>query len=153
MNIKKAKIDDLSIVLNITRETIERIYPKYYPKGAVVFFINHHNWENIKNDIDEGDVFILEVDSIVVGTVTIKNNNINRLFILPKYQGMGYGRLLIDFAEKSIEMNYKVIRIDASFPGKRIYLKRGYREIEYHSILTEIGDYLCYDVMEKRLVI
>jgi len=37
--------------------------------------------------------------------------------------------------------------MDASFPAKRIYKLRGYKEIEYNRIETENGDYLCYDVM------
>ena len=36
---------------------------------------------------------------------------------------------------------------DASFPAKRIYKLRGYKEIGYNMIETENGDYLCYDVM------
>ena len=39
------------------------------------------------------------------------------------------------------------MQIDASFPAKRIYKLRGYKEIEYNMIETENGDYLCYDVM------
>ena len=35
---------------------------------------------------------------------------------------------------------------------KRIYLKRGYKEIEYNIIKTDNGDCLCYDGMrlEKK---
>jgi hypothetical protein len=47
---------------------------------------------------------------------------------------------------------YECVQIDASFPAKRIYLKRGYKEIEYNIIKTDNGDCLCYDVMrlEKK---
>ncbi len=40
------------------------------------------------------------------------------------------------------------IQIDASFPAKRIYKKRGYIETEYNMIETDNGDFLCYDVMK-----
>lgn len=73
-----------------------------------------------------------------------------RLFALPGYQGKGYGRALLDFAEEEILARESSVRIDASFPARGIYLKRGYREIEFHSIGTENGDFLCYDVMEKK---
>lgn len=76
----------------------------------------------------------------------------NRLFILPDYQHKGYGKALLDFAEKKILEVYECVQIDASFPAKRIYLKRGYKEIEYNIIKTDNGDCLCYDVMrlEKK---
>lgn len=151
MSIRKAEIVDLNIVKNITAETIKAIYPKYYPKGAVDFFIKYHNKGNIAIDIEARDVFILEIDKMAIGTVTIKENAINRLFILPKYQKRGYGSVLMNFSEKSILEKFKKIRIDASLPAKQIYLRRGYKQTEYHSILTENGDWLCYDVMEKNI--
>lgn len=143
MNIRQAIKIDLDTVKNITYETIQTIYPYYYPKGAVDFFLQHHSYENIVADIESGKVFIIE-------TVTIKGIEICRLFVLPHYQRNGYGRALLKFAEKYIWKESKKIRLDASLPAKEIYLNRGYKEIEFHSIVTLNGDYLCYDVMEKN---
>lgn len=114
MSIRKAEMMDLNIVMSVTTETIKKIYPKYYPEGAVDFFVQHHNAKNIARDIEAGYVFILEIDKIVIGTVTIKENGINRLFILPKYQQRGYGSALMDFSEKHILEKFKKIRIDSS---------------------------------------
>ena len=50
-----------------------------------------------------------------------------RLFVLSGYQGKGYGRALLDFAEEEILARESSVRIDASFPARGIYLKRGYR--------------------------
>lgn len=152
MNIRQAMKIDLDNVKEITYEIIQTIYPHYYPKGAVDFFIQHHSYENIAADIESGNVFIMEIGKTTVGTVTIKSTEICRLFVLPQYQGNGYGRAMIDFSEKSISEKYKKIRLSASLASKEIYLKRGYKEIEYHSILTLNGDYLCYDIMEKNLI-
>ena len=41
--------------------------------------------------------------------------------------------------------------IISSLSAKSIYLKRGYKEVEYHTISTKNDDYLCYDVMKKTL--
>lgn len=153
MKIRQAKKLDLDIIKNIIYETIESIYPHYYPKGVVDFFIHHHRDENITMDIELSRLFIIEVDNKVVGTVTIKDNEINRLFVLPQYQKKGYGRALLDFSEKEISKIYKKIRLDASLPAKEIYLKRGYKEIESRSIVTLNGDCLCYDIMEKNVVL
>ena len=86
-----------------------------------------------------------------VGTVTIRKNEICRLFVLPQYQGNGYGKELMDFAEAEISKHYDDIILDASLSAKSIYLKRGYKEIEYHIITTENNDCLCYDIMKKQL--
>lgn len=155
MVIKPALISDLNIVREITRATISEIYPHYYPTGAVEFFINHHNDDNIADDISNNRVFLCVdcVDSrqIAVGTVTIKNNEICRLFVLPVYQGNGYGKALIDFAETVISKSYNEIKLAASLSAKTIYLKRGYKETGYNTIKTDNGDFLCYDIMVKQV--
>ncbi|MCH4153998.1 MAG: GNAT family N-acetyltransferase [Saccharofermentans sp.] len=147
MEIIKAQTDDFITVRDITRTTINEIYPRYYPAGAVQFFLAHHSDEHIRADISEGKVFLLCVNEEPVGTVTISDNNINRLFVLPAFQHKGYGKMLLDFAEKKILESYDCVQIDASFPAKQIYIKRGYKEVEYNIIETENGDCLCYDVM------
>ena len=147
MEIVTAHKGDLEIVREITRTTIESIYPGYYPSGAVEFFLLHHSDEHILADISDSKVFILYEDGVPVGTVTVSANNINRLFVLPEFQHRGYGKILLDFAEKIILESYECVQIDASFPAKRLYLRRGYKEIEYNIIETDNGDHLCYDVM------
>lgn len=152
MNIIRADISDFETVKRITAETINGVYPHYYPMGAVDFFLNHHNDENIENDIRSGTVYLcFDNENIAVGTVTVKENEIGRLFVLPEYQGNGYGKELISFAENKISENYNEIILHASLPAKAIYLKRGYKETEYHSVKTENGDYLCYDIMIKHI--
>ena len=152
MSIKQAYKEDLQVVKYITIETINQIYPHYYPKGAVEFFVEHHNDTNILSDIEAGKVFLcVNEEGQPVGTVSIKENDICRLFVLPEYQGKGYGRKLLDFAENEITKKYEEIMIDASLPAKRIYLKRGYREKESHIITANYGDFLCYDIMVKKI--
>ena len=152
MEIVTAKKEDLEIVRKITRSTIKSIYPRYYPEGAVEFFLMHHSDEHIMADISDGRVFLLFENGVPVATVTVSANNINRLFVLPEFQHRGYGKTLLDFAEKKILQSYECVQIDASFPAKQIYMKRGYKEIEYNIIESDNGDYLCYDVMrlEKK---
>ncbi|MCR5796004.1 MAG: GNAT family N-acetyltransferase [Solobacterium sp.] len=151
MEIRKAGIKDTGTVSGIVQATIAAVYPKYYPQGAVRFFSAHHTEEKIVRDIAEGKVFLLEEDGIPAGTVTVSANEICRLFVLPAFQHRGYGRQLMDLAEKKIFETYDTAVLDASLPAKGIYLKRGYRETAYHCIETGYGDHLCYDVMEKQL--
>ena len=151
MSIKRAQQSDLDLVKKITQTTINSIYPHYYPAGAVKFFLDHHSDENISADVANGIVFLCaDTENNIVGTVTIKENEIARLFVLPEYQGKGHGKELMDFAESEIYKLYREIILDASLSSKAIYLKRGYSETGYHTIQTENGDHLCYDVMKKK---
>ena len=151
MMIRLAKDTDLKTVLHITRDTISKIYPKYYPKGVVDFFIQHHKQDNVLEDIKNGRVWLLEDEGYLVGTVTIKENAVNRLFVLPEFQSHGFGSLLMDFAEDKIAENYSQIHIDSSLAAKEMYLKRGYKEKRTCRIETDNGDILVYDEMEKPI--
>lgn len=86
-----------------------------------------------------------------IGTITVKDNEICRLFVLPAYQGKGFGTEMLDFAERIIFEQHSKVVLDVSLPAKQIYLKRGYKEIKFNIITTRDNDYLCYDVMEKKV--
>lgn len=150
MQIKQATLKELCFVKRITQKTISKIYPKYYPTGAVKFFKAHHSTACIKNDIERAAVFLLFENEKQIATVTINENHINRLFVLEEYQHKGYGKALLDFAENQIKCSYDEVVLSASFPAKHVYIKRGYIDKDFCSIKTYNGDFLCYDVMVKK---
>lgn len=149
MEIRKARPEDLQTVGAIARDTIAAVYPHYYPQGAVDFFLWLHSTARIKPDVDQGRVHLLYAGGTPVGTVTLREEELGRLFVLPGYQGKGYGRALLDFAEEAIGPAQGKIVLDASLPGKVIYLRRGYRVVDSKTERLENGDMLCWDVMEK----
>ncbi len=152
MSIVRANACDFEAVKHITVQTIKSIYPHYYPVGAVNFFLNHHNDTNIEKDIKKEIVYLcLNENNEAVGTVTVNKNEIGRLFVLPECQGNGYGRELLDFSENKISEKYDSIILSASLPAKSIYIRRGYKETEFNLINTDNGDYLCYDLMVKKI--
>mgnify|MGYP005799320057 CR=1 FL=1 len=150
-DIRQAVLSDLDLVEKISKTTISEMYPRYYPQGAVGFFLEHHSKTNIAEDIKQKQVFLcIDLKERIAGTITIKENEICRLFVLPEFQGKGYGTQMLDFAENMIFQKYRRCELAASFPAKSLYLKRGYKEAEYHTLLTENQDYLCYDIMVKE---
>lgn len=152
MKIIRAADADFETVRQITQDTIRTVYPHYYPEGAVAFFLAHHNDAAIEQDIRKSRVFLCISDSgEAAGTVTIHDNEIGRLFVLPQFQGNGFGRALLDFAEQEIARNYEFSVLDVSFSAKAIYLKRGYEAVSWHVIETENGDFLCFDEMRRKL--
>ena len=149
MDIRRAERADLPMVGFITRRAIQEIYPRYYPRGAVEFFLDWHSDKSILPDIEAGEVCLLFDGGMAVGTVTLHGDEMTRLYVLPQLQGRGYGRALLDFAEKSIGGKYGRIRLEASLPAAAIYWKRGYRVVDMLTETVGHGDVLCWDVMEK----
>ncbi len=149
--ITQAKQNDLQTVFEIVQTTISEIYPHYYPAGAVRFFQEHHCASHIESNISDGIVYLMLYDGIAVGTVTIAGNEINRLFVLPKFQGRGFGTQLMAFAERMIAQQYSSAELSSSFSAQEMYQKLGYVPFDYRKIACDNGDWLCYYQMQKVL--
>ncbi len=149
--IQKAHASDLFVISEIVQRTIGEIYPHYYPAGAVKFFQEHHSLHNIEKDIEAGNVYYLTDQGIPVSTVTINDNEINRLFVLPEFQGRGFGTLLMDFAEQRIGERFPAAILSSSFSAQDMYLHRGYTVQRFQKIQCENGDQLCFYLMQKSL--
>lgn len=124
----------------------------------------------IESDLRKGVLFILKNDKEIIGAINVSEEQeaeyqtvnwefddskilvIHRLVIDPKYQGKGYARKLMSFAENFAEENgYSSIRLDAysknekviDFYKKRKYFIRGNvnfpeREYPFHCMEKEI---------------
>lgn len=144
------KTQDIKLVAGIAAETIRAVYPHYYPAGAVDFFLWLHSTERVKAGLESEEPYLLFRENMVLGTGSIRGNEICRLFILPEQQGRGYGKRLMDLLEEKVFLEADTVCVDASFPAERLYLNRGYRILSYETIQTDNGDFLCYHRMEKR---
>ncbi|WRS27620.1 GNAT family N-acetyltransferase [Oscillospiraceae bacterium MB08-C2-2] len=142
---------DVKRVSELVQQTIAAVYPKYYPKEVVDFFIAYHNEENIRRDIENGKVNLLWENSILVGTGSRDGNHITRVYVAPAYQGRGYGRYIIQKLEEEIGLKHGTVRLDASLPASALYERLGYRTLRHESLTLENGAVLVYEVMEKAL--
>lgn len=147
--IRIASQKDFDLIRNIVQNTIMEVYPHYYPRGVVEFFSSLHNDIAIKEDIETQKVYIVMVDQTSIATVTIDKNEINRLFVFLDYQKHGYGTQILDWAENKIFKMYGTVRLHAALPGKSIYLKRGYKLVEFRKKEVDFQDWICIDILEK----
>ena len=147
MQLKRAECP--AKVAEIVEKTVKAVYPHYYPPGAVQFFLDLHKEQRIREAADKEDIYFAVVQGEIVGTGSVRGNEICRLFILPEYQAKGYGSRLMDLLEDMVFRQYQAVHIDASFPAESMYLKRGYRITSYEKIRTENGDFLCYHTLQK----
>lgn len=151
MEYRKANQSDFPALLALVRDTIRAIYPRYYPQGCVDYFLCWHSPERVAAAIEAGQVNVLLDGGKLVGTGSQEGNHITRVFVLPEYQGRGYGRYILDWLEEAVAAEYDAVRLDASLPAVRLYEHRGYHTVEHQSEETESGCVLVWDVMEKRL--
>lgn len=151
MEYKKATLQESESIYEMVQTTIKTVYPKYYPKEVVDFFCEHHSPENILRDIENGVVGVLIDNDRMVGTGCYQDNHITRVYVLPEFQGRGYGTFIMEQLEDIIAVEYDTVFLDASLSACRLYEKRGYQTIRHDRWNVENGVVLVYEIMEKRL--
>lgn len=151
MEYRKAMQSDTEEIFRIVQNTIQTIYPRYYPQEVVDFFCELHGKENIGKDIEAGLVGALWVDSGIVGTGCYKDDHITRVYVKPEYQGRGYGSYIMQCLENEIGAKYDTAYLDASLPASHLYEKRGYQTLRHEKWDVENGRVLVYEIMAKPL--
>ena len=148
--IKKARLDQTDEIDEIVSKTIKEIYPKYYSDEVVEFFLALHNHDTIHNDILEDNTYVIGCGTTILGTGTMNQNAISRVYITPDNQHEGIGTRLMDYLEKEIIKKYSHVNIDASLPATEFYRKRGYELLRQAEYAVSNGKLLSYSMMRKR---
>ena len=152
MDIFEYTEDYFEEIYNLVHTTIEKIYPKYYPRKAVDFFHKHHSKENMLEKLPNEYTKIIMENKIIIGTGAVKDNNIGRFFILPEYQNKGYGKkLLKELEDRIIQNNYEKITLASSLGAVFFYRSCGYKYNDYKIIPVEDDEKLCYLEMIKEI--
>lgn len=150
MEILQATETALQEITDLVQTTTRTIYPHYYPPGAVQFFCEYHCQETIAQAIACGQVYIGKMAGKILGTISCKQNEINRFFVWPELQKQGVGSKLLGFMEGKLFAQFDTIQLDAAWPAYEWYLHRGYLPKQYGKIMAVHDDYLCYVTLQKK---
>ena len=151
MEYRLATNEETQDICKVVHDTIKYVYPKYYRNEVVDGFLHFHNIDSIKEDIKNENVYVLLRYGNIIGTGTKKENHITRVYVLPEFQGKGYGTYIMKELENEIAKKYNYVSIDASLPACKLYYKLGYKTIthgiwECSEKVTQV-----YEIMEKEL--
>ena len=151
MDFQLANKNNLEQVYELVQETIQVVYPKYYLPEIVEMFSEYHCKEHVLQDILARNTYILFQGDTLVGTGTIQENHITRVYVLPRLQGKGYGTYIMKQLEERIRKNYDTIDIDASLPACRLYQRLGYATVDHGIWECKNGVIQVYEIMKKEL--
>jgi ribosomal protein S18 acetylase RimI-like enzyme len=155
MEIHPAKDTQLLEVLYIIRECAEQLTDK----GVRTWHNTHTDYAEISNDIKSKHVFIVFFKKVPVGTITVKPHaespgiaHIDRLAIFPHFQGRGFAKAMIDFAEKHTrEKGFNTLRGTIPVDDKalcKLLEDKGFKNM---GVLHNIPNELIKIVFEKKL--
>jgi len=146
--IRPAKIGEIHQIMCVTAACAHHMSAQ----GIEQWNDHYPSQEIFKNDIERGELFVMEIDGQIVGCICITpvmdkeylpvkwltpneiNLYVHRLAIHPDFQGKGYARQLMDKAEKMARAKkYTSVRLDTFSKNKRnqrFYEARGYKKLE-----------------------
>lgn len=143
---------DLERLVFIVHTTINKSYAGIYPEEAIEYFLNLHSMENMEKDIPKGFTFILEEEGQIIASGSIVGNEIKRVFVLPGYQGRGFGKKIMKKIEgTALNNGIRKVKLCASLPSKDFYLALGYRIMKFTHLPVRNNKKLEYYDMEKYL--
>lgn len=162
--IRRAKLSEIGKILKITAACAEKM------AAEEIFQWNEHypNEEAFFNDINRKELFVLEIENIIIGCIVISthkdveyetvawlttdvcNYYIHRLAIHPEFQKKGYAKELMDYAEAlALKNNISSIRLDTfskNLRNQKFYEARKYTRLQ--SIFfpkQSIYPFFCYE--------
>ena len=147
---RKATPDDAQRVCYIIRHTKDVIYPDYYTQEVVEYVDRYYTLEIINSDIEQGRTRVLVMDGEIIGTGSRVDNHIMRVYVLPEFQGQGFGSRIMDELEKEIFEGCDDCVLEASLPACIFYENRGYKTVKH--VKEDFGDGKCmiYEIMRKE---
>lgn len=146
---RKAALDEADRICYIVQHTKAEIYPDYYTQAVVDFFSRLHSIDNIIKDIEHKRIDVLIRNGEIIGTGSHTDNHITRVYVLPEFQGQGFGSMIMDEMEKEIFASYDYCELDASVPACIFYENRGFKTVKH--VKYDIGDsaFMIYEIMRK----
>ena len=87
---------DLIELSRLVSLTIKKCYPVCYSDEVVQFFLKYHSKEEIVRKSNLGLLLVGHLNSQMVATGYLLNNEIGGLYVLPEYQKKGFGKTMLN---------------------------------------------------------
>jgi GNAT superfamily N-acetyltransferase len=142
----------LAALKALVHKTITTCYPGHYGLEAVRFFVGYHDEEAILRDAETGCTIVLDKAGRLLGTGTLVDDEIKRVFVAPAFQQQGFGRRILQHLEELAALQgTRIVTLDASLPSKTFYDRLGYITTAAAFLPVENGRRLEFFEMRKTL--
>jgi GNAT superfamily N-acetyltransferase len=130
VNVRAFVLEDVGEIKSLIGRTMATSYRDVYSPRAIAFFNDYHSLENIKNDATRGSTVVAIEDGKMVGTCTLLEDEIKRVFVDPEYQGRGIGReMMRTRIAEAKDRGLRSVRLEASLVSRAVYEHLGFRFI------------------------
>lgn len=118
-----------------TEQDLEQIINVWYQASTLAHpFLSSIFVEKVKSDmtniyIPNSETWVYEIDKTIVGFISMLDNEIGGLFVLPNNHSKGIGTKLVDFI-KNEHLELEVEVFEKNLIGRAFYDKYGFKRIK-----------------------
>ena len=152
VNIRLFKKADIEDVWALVQHTICVSYRPDYSPEAIRFFQDYHPREKILDDAANGMILVAEHEQEIVGTGTIREAHIRRVFIHPSRQSLGIGSLIASELEtRAIRNGWTTVDLSSAIGSRTFWELRGFYVSQEHFRPVDDNLVIHYYTMTKDL--
>lgn len=144
--------DEVEAVGELVRRTVDVSYRNAYSAQAIAFFKEYHSRQSIERDAASGTTLVAFREGVLVGTGSLVDGEIKRVFVDPDHQRLGIGRGLMErLIERARSEGRGRATLDASVVSRAMYEHMGFRFVREGRHDLGDGLFLDYTVMTLEL--
>ncbi|MHC4639955.1 MAG: GNAT family N-acetyltransferase [Planctomycetota bacterium] len=152
VSIRHLKRSEVDVVKDLIHRTIDVCYSGLYDAESIKFFKDHHCEHSILQDAERGHTIVLVKKARVIGTGTILNDVITRVFVESGEQRSGFGKMIMQRLEQyAVNDDIRLVKLNASLPSKKFYDRLGYELVDKDYLEVDNHKKLHYYAMKKVL--
>ncbi|HEY96364.1 MAG TPA: GNAT family N-acetyltransferase [Dehalococcoidia bacterium] len=127
IQIREFSREDLDTVVSLIHHVVDVSYRDVYPAGALNLYKEFHSRDNILNDAENGYCVVAENGGRIVGTGTLLDDGIRRVYIDPSYQKSGIGkRIYRELENKALQAGLSRLGLGASIIAREFWESVGF---------------------------
>lgn len=138
MTIRKANRNDLEKIAFVAKSTWNATYKDIFSQQFIDKFLeNAYSLDRLSMRLDKSLIYVVEVLEEVVGFLNFSQGvdgtfELVALYILPNYQGKGYGRALLEqFIQEHENLKEIILHVEQqNNNAQKFYLSNGFIEVE-----------------------
>ena len=139
------------MVVSLIRHVVDVSYKDAYPAGALNLYKEFHSRDNILNDAENGYCVIAENAGKIVGTGTLLENGIRRVYIDPSYQKSGIGsEIYRELEKRALQIGLSRLGLGASVIAREFWESVGF-VFEEEVDISAGDEQLKFYMMSKSL--
>ena len=127
IQVRQAEEEDLPSIYRLVQSVVAISYNGVYPAEAIEAFQNHHSEEQIRIDATDGYTIVAQYNDEIVGTGTLYETSIRRVYISPRHQRKGIGRLIVhELEKKALTEKLTTLDLGASLVSRQFWESLGF---------------------------